>query len=97
MRRWRPTANRTTFLTTKSTRAAATTVTAATMGATTNGNGGLTLGRRAQESVIIRCGDTTIEVVMVEIRGDKARLYFSAPRHVVLLRAELEERPGHDD
>jgi carbon storage regulator CsrA len=62
-----------------------------------DGNGGLTLGRRAQESVIIRCGDTTIEVVMVEIRGDKARLYFSAPKHVVLLRAELEERANHDD
>ena len=54
-----------------------------------DGNGGLTLGRRAQESVIIRCGDTTIEVVMVEIRGDKARLYFSAPKHVKLIRAEL--------
>ena len=62
-----------------------------------DGNGGLTLGRRAQESVIIRCGDVTIEVVMVEIRGDKARLYFSAPKHVVLLRAELEERANHDD
>lgn len=62
-----------------------------------DGNGGLTLGRRAQESVIIRCGDTTIEVVMVEIRGDKARLYFSAPRNVEILRAELEERPNYDD
>ncbi|MFN6191349.1 MAG: carbon storage regulator [Planctomycetia bacterium] len=62
-----------------------------------DGNGGLTLGRRAQESVIIRCGDVTIEVVMVEIRGDKARLYFSAPRHVEIVRAELEERPSHDD
>ena len=62
-----------------------------------DGNGGLTLGRRAQESVIIRCGDTTIEVVMVEIRGDRARLYFSAPKHVKLIRAELQERPNHDD
>ena len=62
-----------------------------------DGNGVLTLGRRAQESVIIRCGDVTIEVVMVEIRGDRARLAFSAPRHVEILRAELEERPGHDD
>ena len=62
-----------------------------------DGNGGLTLGRRAQESVIIRCGDTTIEVVMVEIRGDKARLYFSAPRDVEIVRSELEERPNHDD
>ena len=62
-----------------------------------DGNGGLTLGRRAQESVLIRCGDVTIEVVMVEIRGDKARLYFSAPRHVEIVRAELEARPSHDD
>ena len=62
-----------------------------------DGNGGLTLGRRAQESVIIRCGDTTIEVVMVEIRGDRARLYFSAPKHVSIMRAELKERPNHDD
>jgi carbon storage regulator CsrA len=63
----------------------------------TDGNGGLTLGRKAQESVLIRCGDVTIEVVMVEIRGDKARLYFSAPRHVEIVRAELEGRMGHDD
>jgi carbon storage regulator CsrA len=63
----------------------------------TDGNGGLTLGRRAQESVLIRCGDVTIEVVMVEIRGDRARLYFSAPRHVEIVRAELERRPIHDD
>jgi carbon storage regulator CsrA len=62
-----------------------------------DGNGGLTLGRRAQESVLIRCGDTTIEVVMVEIRGDRARLYFSAPKHVKLIRAELEGKPSHDD
>ena len=62
-----------------------------------DGNGGLTLGRKAQESVIIRCGDVTIEVVMVEIRGDKARLYFSAPRHVEIVRAELKARPSHDD
>jgi carbon storage regulator CsrA len=63
----------------------------------TDGNGGLTLGRRAQESVIIRCGGVTIEVVMVEIRGDRARLYFSAPRHVEIVRAELEGRSSHDD
>ena len=62
-----------------------------------DGNGGLALGRRAQESVIIRCGDTTIEVVMVEIRGDRARLYFSAPKHVKLIRSELEGKPGYDD
>ena len=62
-----------------------------------DGNGVLTLGRRAQESVLIRCGDVTIEVVMVEIRGDRARLAFCAPRAVEILRAELEERPSHDD
>lgn len=63
----------------------------------TDGNGVLTLGRKAQESVIIRCGDVTIEVVMVEIRGDRARLAFSAPRDVEIVRAELQERPSHDD
>ena len=62
-----------------------------------DGNGVLTLGRRAQQSVLIRCGDVTIEVVMVEIRGDRARLAFSAPRDVEILRAELDERPNHDD
>lgn len=63
----------------------------------TDGNGVLTLGRRAQQSVLIRCGDVTIEVVMVEIRGDRARLAFSAPRDVEIVRSELEERPSHDD
>ncbi|MFN9291370.1 MAG: carbon storage regulator [Planctomyces sp.] len=58
-----------------------------------DGNGVLTLGRKAQESVIIRCGDVTSEVVMVEIRGDRARLAVSAPRDVELLRAALEGRP----
>ena len=59
----------------------------------TDGNGVLTLGRRAQQSVLIRCGDVTIEVVMVEIRGDRARLAFSAPRDVEIVRAELQGRP----
>ena len=62
-----------------------------------DGNGVLTLGRRAQESVLIHCGDVTIEVVMVEIRGDRARLAFSAPRHVEIVRAELEGKSSHDD
>ena len=63
----------------------------------TAGNGVLTLGRRAGESVLIYADDLVIEVVMVEIRGDRARLAFSAPRDVEILRAELEERPNHDD
>jgi len=62
-----------------------------------DGNGVLTLGRKAQESVLIRCGDVTIEVVMVETRGDRARLAFSAPKHVKLIRSELEGKPGYDD
>ena len=62
-----------------------------------DGNGVLTLGRRAGESVLIYADDLVIEVVMVEIRGDRARLAFSAPRDVEILRAELEERPNHDD
>ena len=59
-----------------------------------DGNGVLTLGRRAGESVLIYADDLVIEVVMVEIRGDRARLAFSAPRHVDIVRAELEGRDG---
>ena len=59
----------------------------------TDGNGVLTLGRRPGESVLIYADDLVIEVVMVEIRGDRARLAFSAPRDVEILRAELEGRP----
>ena len=62
-----------------------------------DGNGVLTLGRRAGESVLIYADDLVIEVVMVEIRRDRARLAFSAPRHVDIVRAELEERPNNDD
>ena len=57
-----------------------------------DGNGVLTLGRRPGESVLIYADDLIIEVVMVEIRGDRARLAFSAPRHVDIVRAELEGR-----
>ena len=57
-----------------------------------DGNGVLTLGRKAGESVLIYADDLVIEVVMVEIRGDRARLAFSAPRHVDIVRAELEGR-----
>ena len=57
-----------------------------------DGNGVLTLGRRAGESVLIYANDLVIEVVMVEIRGDRARLAFSAPRHVDIVRSELEGR-----
>ena len=59
----------------------------------TDGNGVLTLGRRAGESVLIYADDLVIEVVMVELRGDRARLAFSAPRDVEIARAELEGRP----
>lgn len=62
-----------------------------------DGNGPLVLGRKAQQSVLIRCGDVTIEVVMVEIRGDRARLAFSAPRDVEIVRAELEGRDERCD
>ena len=60
----------------------------------TDGNGVLTLGRKAGESVLIYADDLVIEVVMVEIRGDRARLAFSAPRHVDIVRSELEGRDG---
>ena len=62
-----------------------------------DGNGVLTLGRRAGESVLIYADELVIEVVMVEIRGDRVRLAFSAPRHVEIVRAELEGRDERCD
>jgi carbon storage regulator len=56
----------------------------------------LVLQRRAGESVVI--GDN-IKVVVVEVRGQRARLGFDCPDDVAIVRSELpklraEERAG---
>ena len=50
----------------------------------------LVLSRKENESVIIPMDDgNQIEVLVVEIRGDKIRLGFSAPKDVPIHREEV--------
>ena len=50
----------------------------------------LVLSRKENESVIIPMDDgNQIEVMVVEVRGDKVRLGFSAPRGVPIHREEV--------
>ena len=49
----------------------------------------LVLSRRKSESIII--GENVIEVMIVEIRGDKVRLGITAPKDVPVHRKEIYE------
>lgn len=51
----------------------------------------LVLTRSLEERVVIQSGDTRIEVVVCEFRGDKVRLGFVAPPHVVIHRQEVQD------
>lgn len=62
----------------------------------------LVLSRHKGEDVLIQVGEVVIEVKLVEIRGDKARLGIDAPSHVVVHRREIyeaiqRERSGEDE
>lgn len=49
----------------------------------------LVLTRDEGEKVIITCGETTIVVCAVQIKGDQVRLGFEAPKHVTIHREEV--------
>lgn len=52
--------------------------------------GRLVLSRQRDEEVLIACPDgTVIEVMVVDIRGDKVRIGFTAPREFQIDRAEV--------
>lgn len=54
----------------------------------------LVLGRHIDQSVIIkdrRTGEQICEVIVVQKRGDKIRLGFVAPRHIVIDRKEIDD------
>lgn len=53
---------------------------------------GLVLSRKKDEIIECRDGDITIEIMVVEIRGDKVRLRIHAPEHVVINRKEVWKR-----
>ncbi|MEA1998468.1 MAG: carbon storage regulator [Euryarchaeota archaeon] len=50
----------------------------------------LVLSRKKNEKIIIPLGEAgVIEVAIVEIRGDKVRLGFSAPKEIPVHREEV--------
>ena len=50
----------------------------------------LVLSRKKGETVIITVGDQRIRVMLVDIRGDKVRLGFDAPKDVTIHREEIQ-------
>jgi carbon storage regulator len=50
----------------------------------------LVLSRKKHEAVIITVGDQRIRVMPVDIRGDKVRLGFAAPKDVTIHREEIQ-------
>lgn len=50
----------------------------------------LVLSREKDQEVVI--GNNVIVVTVVEIRGDKVRLGFTAPRDIPIVRRELLDR-----
>jgi carbon storage regulator len=50
--------------------------------------GGLVLSRKKNEKIVI--GDT-IEITVIEIRGDKVRLLINAPKMVTVHRKEVHD------
>lgn len=52
----------------------------------------LVLARKKNERVLLRLGDVVVTVTLVEIRGDKARIGFTAPEAVAIHREEVYEQ-----
>jgi carbon storage regulator CsrA len=51
----------------------------------------LVISRKSQESLVIDCNGVQVQITLVEIRNDKARLAIVAPRDAHIRRTELEE------
>jgi carbon storage regulator CsrA len=51
----------------------------------------LVISRKPQESLVIDCNGVQVQITLVEIRNDKARLAIVAPRDAHIWRTELEE------
>ncbi len=51
----------------------------------------LVLSRQRDESILIMAGEEEIEIKIVDIRGDKVRLGFNAPRWIGIHRKECYE------
>ena len=49
----------------------------------------LVLSRKKDEIVCIKFGEIVAEVMLIEIKGDKVRLGFTAPMNVEIQRKEI--------
>ena len=57
----------------------------------------LVLTRRTNERVIITLPDgATIQILLCEVRGDKVRIGFEAPRQIKINRLEVQESIDRD-
>lgn len=54
----------------------------------------LVLSRKKGETVYVSVGGVEVEVCVVDIRGDKVRIGFEAPKDVTVLRSEVREEGG---
>lgn len=52
----------------------------------------LVLSRKENESVVARIDGRLVKITVTEIRGDKVRLGFEAPRDIEVDREEVFER-----
>ena len=52
----------------------------------------LVLTRKRLETIVIDCGNETIEVIIAEIRGDKVKLGIRASKDVQINRPEIREK-----
>lgn len=50
----------------------------------------LILSRKKNESIILTLGGVRVEITIVELRGDKARVGVTAPDDVTVHRAEIQ-------
>jgi carbon storage regulator CsrA len=51
----------------------------------------LVISRKPQQSFVIDCNGVQVQITLVEIRNDKARLAIVAPRDAHIWRTELKE------
>lgn len=56
----------------------------------------LVLSRRQNEAIVIQVGGEVVRVMVVDTRGDRARIGIDAPRHVAVDREEVYESKLRD-
>ena len=56
----------------------------------------LVLARHRNESIVIRCGDETIRITVVELRPRSVRLGVTAADHVMIDREEIADAKSRE-